>query len=159
MVLDGIQDLIESSSFFAITDDGKKKTSELVQDLRDLGIMVDVYREEFLDTDFPAPKEATTRRFKKTVEADPDNANLSANMCDKAGKQGITPRERLIMENVYFQETGEHLDPKTWTICSGTRYPDGRVPCVHWSPVSSKLCVYWNSPGRRDPGERVRSAV
>ena len=145
-------------AFFTITDDGKKKTSELVQDLRDLGVEVSVYREKHLDTDFPAPEKATTRRFKKTVEADPELASKSADDCDDLGIPGITLRERLIMEKVYFEESGQHLDPKTWTICSGSRYPGGSVPYVNWDPSARRLRVNWNNPDCRHSDDRVRSA-
>ncbi len=145
--------------FFTITDDGTKTTSELVQDLRDLDITVSVYREEHLDTDFPAPRKATTRRFKRSVEADPEHAGKSANDADKEGLEGITLRERLIMEKQYFQETGKHLDPETWTICSGSRCPGGRVPYVGWDPVVRKLEVGWSILGDRSSNVRVRSAV
>ena len=149
---------VTDEDFFTITDDGQKKTSELIKDLRDLGVKVDVYREEHLDTDFPAPKKATTRRFKKTVEADPELAGKSADDCDDLGIPGITLRERLIMERMYFQETGKHLDPEAWTICSGSRCPDGNVPCVCWDPGGRRLLVGWHNPGYRHSGGRVRSA-
>jgi len=156
----GTYNLVETD-FFTITDDGTRSTYELVQELRDLGITVDVdvYREEHLNTDFPAPKKATTRRFKKTVEADPEHSGKSANMCDEAGIAGITLRERLIMEKMHFQETESHLDPRTLTICSGTRYPSGDVSCMGWRPAFSKLYVSRVGPDDRGPLGRVREAA
>ena len=142
--------------FFTITDDPNIKTSEIVARLRQK-FKVYVYREEHLDTDFPAPKEATTRRFKKTVEADPEYAGKSAN--DVQNLPGITLRERLLTEEAYFDEAGKHLDPKTWTICSGSRYSGGDVPFVGWGPASQGLGVGWDWPDCRGSGGRPRVAV
>lgn len=64
---------------FKITDDGKKKTSELLDECRALFPVWSYYDNNRLDKDFPKPKKSTTRYFAKTVEADEKHKNKSAN--------------------------------------------------------------------------------
>lgn len=47
-------------------------------------------------------------------------------------KRGITLRERIIMELEYFKKTGQHLDIRNITLCSGSRWSDGNVPDANW---------------------------
>ena len=145
-------------NFFTITDYPSFKTSEIVARLRKK-FTISVYREGHLDSDFPSPKETTCRRFKKTVEADSEHKNKSADMLDIEGLSSITLRERLLMEELYFDETREHLDPKAWTICAGSRYPVGYVPYVLWLPGGRRVCVSWCGSVDRDPSARPRVAV
>lgn len=149
--------------FFAITDDGKLKTSEIIAQMNKKFDVWSWYDMEQLDTDFPPPKVATTRHFKKTVEADEDLKNKSADDLEKEGVKGITLRERLIMELVYFEENGEHLDVQNATLCSGSRDSDGDVPCdvpcVLWSSDGRGVCVRWYRPSSSYPDLRARAVV
>lgn len=70
---------------------------------------------------------------KATIEADPENANQSANERKKKGCQDITLLERLLLELAYFLATGEHLDVENWTLCSGSRDSRDAVPYVRFS--------------------------
>lgn len=45
---------------------------------------------------------------------------------------GYTLLERLLHELKYYLETGKHLYSENTSVCSGSRYPDGRVPFVDW---------------------------
>ena len=90
------------------------------------------------------------------VEADEDLKNLSANYLTKRGITGITLEERLLMELKYFKETGNHLDIADITLCSGSRYSDGRVPEVYWYPDDRRLYVLWCHPEGFSPDLRSR---
>jgi len=143
-------------NYFKITET-EKKTSEIIEEMR---TKFDVYcylNESQLDKDFPAPKEVTTRYFKKTVEADEELRNKLADDLEKEGIQGITLRERLIMELQYFEETGKHLDIDNFTLCAVSRYSDGRVPLVGWDTDDRGVCVGWDNSDNR--GGYLRSRV
>jgi hypothetical protein len=91
------------------------------------------------------------------VEADEELSNKSANDLKQESIKGITLLERLLLELKYFGETGKHLDLKNWTLCSGSRYSDGSVPCVYWGV--GKLEVDGDTVDFRDPRLRSREVV
>jgi len=95
--------------------------------------------------------------FRDVVEADEELKNLSANDLKEKGIPGITLEERLLMELKYFKETGNHLDIKSWTLCSGSRCSSGGVPSVHGG--SGGLRVGWYHPGSARGYLRSRRAV
>jgi len=95
--------------------------------------------------------------FRDVVEADEELKNLSANDLKEKGIPGITLEERLLMELKYFKETGNHLDIKSWTLCSGSRYSGGLVPSVGWH--SDGLRVDWYHPVNARGHLRSRRAV
>ena len=95
--------------------------------------------------------------FRDVVEADEELKNLSANDLKEKGIPGITLEERLLMELKYFKETGNHLDIKSWTLCSGSRCSSGGVPGVDWR--SGGLGVDWYHPDNADDRLRSRRAV
>ncbi len=142
--------------YITIVDDGKKRTSELIAELRKIN-PVSVYHESEVDKEFPAPSKATSRKFLLTQEADEDLKNMSANDLDREGVIGITLRERLLYELGYFEKTGQYLDEKTITLCAGSRYSDGYVPGVDRS--SGKIFIYWYFPDRRNDNLRSRREV
>jgi hypothetical protein len=72
--------------------------------------------------------------FKKTVEPDPDLVSKSAEDLKKAGILGITLIERLLLGLGYYLTTGQHLDYRVGTLCSGSRFLDARIPSLHWGP-------------------------
>lgn len=92
-----------------------------------------------------------------TVEADPDMAGKSADDIEAAGINTLTLKERLLLELKYFEETDKHLDIHNWTLCAGSRYPDGDVPSVGWS--DGRLHVDWAHADSRYPALRARVAV
>ncbi len=94
---------------------------------------------------------------KANVEADSDLANVSAGEIEKRGLDTLTLRERLILELKYFDETKQHLDISNCTLCAGSRYADGGVPCVSWD--DGGLRVDWYEVDYSDPSLRARAAV
>jgi hypothetical protein len=68
------------------------------------------------------------------VEPDVKFLGKSTRQADPDMKIGITFLERIIFEIKYFTETGNHLDVKGLTFCSGSRVFDGSVlggvPCA-----------------------------
>lgn len=139
-----------------VTDDPKLKTSDIIKQMREkFGVWV--YREEYLDDDFPPPTKKTTRTFQPNIEADPENANKSAD--DLEGQPGITLRERLIMELNYFNDTGKHLDEDNVTLCTGSRRLGGDVPGVDWDRDYREVYVDVYNPGNASPYLRARLAV
>jgi len=119
------------NNYFKITDGPKSpKTSALMDTMRSKFKVWSWYDDKQLDKDFPVPKKATTRYFAKTVEADEDLKNKSAEQLEEEGIECITLRERLMAEIQYFDETGQNLDVNNITLCAGSRYAGGDVPGV-----------------------------
>lgn len=92
-------------------------------------------------------------------EAEEEFANKSFNDLEATRHQRLTLTERLLLEIIYFEETGEHLDRETVTRCDGSRYPEGDVPGVYWYALYGKLYVRECNPGDRRGDLRSRSAV
>lgn len=90
-------------------------------------------------------------------EADPEHANKSYNDLKEVGVLGITLLERLLLELVYFLETGQHLDVSNVTLCSGSLSRDGHLPRVHFH--GGRLYVYWCSRDNAGDGLRSRQVV
>ena len=155
----GISANTVSRELFIITDEGKLETSELLDLCRKKFDVWSIYDNDRLDKNFPPLLKPTTRKFKKVMEADEEHANKSAVDLEKEGVQGITLRERIIMEIQYFDETGKHLDVEKCTLCSGSRDSDGGVPGACWGPSGRKFCVDWCGPGGRNANLRARAVV
>ena len=92
---------------------------------------------------------------KDEVEADEELKNISANNIKEKKITTETLAERLIHELKFFDETGKHLDIENWTLCSGSRDSDGRVPRV--GRHGGRVRVDWCRPG--DADGRLRSRV
>ncbi|MBI3337653.1 MAG: hypothetical protein HY005_03515 [Candidatus Staskawiczbacteria bacterium] len=90
-------------------------------------------------------------------EADEENKNLSADQLATRQVNGTTLMERMLYELKYFDETGNHLDIRSATLCSGSRDSGGDVPNAHW--CDGEFGVGWGRSGRRDGGLRARSVV
>jgi hypothetical protein len=97
--------------------------------------------------------------FKDTVKADEDLMNLSANDLKGKGISGITLEERLLYELKYYTETSGHLDPDTFTLCTGSLYNDGYVPTVRYRVTCVGLGIHWHDPQHRFTGMRARRAI
>ncbi len=93
------------------------------------------------------------------VEADEELKNKSADDLKAEGIPGITLEERLLFELKYFKETNKHLDIDKWTLCSGSRRPNGRVPCVRWLPYDGRVDVGWYYADGRRSDLRARAVV
>ena len=97
--------------------------------------------------------------FRRTIEADEENKNLSAEMLAEQKHRGGTLLERLLLGAGYFWTTGQHLDVKNVTLSAGSCNLDSNVPSVFFSSDSGKVFVSRYSPGSRDDDLRSRSAV
>lgn len=97
--------------------------------------------------------------FRRTVEADEKNKNLSADILKAQGHKGITALERKLLGLGYFVATGKHLDVKTTTLCSGSRNRYGYVPYVYWSSDDRKVYVNDFNPANANDNLRSRSVV
>lgn len=97
--------------------------------------------------------------FRRMIEADEENKNLSANELTKRNHKGITLLERLLLELGYFLATGKHLDESNVTLCTGSRYSDDYVPRVSWHSDYRTVYVGWYDPDGSDGLLRSRSAV
>ncbi|HUD03940.1 MAG TPA: hypothetical protein VMR73_00410 [Candidatus Paceibacterota bacterium] len=93
--------------------------------------------------------------FRDRVEADKEMKNLSANDLEGKSVKGITLLQRILLEVKYFTETGKHLDLEDWTLCSGSRFADGRVPGASW--FDGEFCIFWT--GLDDRLSDLRSRV
>ncbi len=93
-------------------------------------------------------------------EAEPDSDFLgkSTRRADPDMKIGVTVLERMIHEIDYFSETGNHLDVKGVTFCSGSRDSDGRVPDMYLS-TNGEVRVHWYNLGNSNSKRGVRRAV
>ncbi|MBU1180365.1 hypothetical protein KJ885_05460 [Patescibacteria group bacterium] len=69
---------------------------------------------------------------------------LSANAIRQKNIATITLPERKMLEIYTFKTTGNHLDKRDWTLCSGSRDSDGNVPGAHWYGV--RFGVPWCYP-------------
>ena len=102
-----------------------------------------------------------------TQEADPQNADRSANWLRDNEIKTETLRECLV-HNLKFHEensqrpneTQRHLDSgHTYTKCSGSRDVDGNVPRVSGNFFSRRIYVIWDTSTFRDAAHRARSVV
>lgn len=91
------------------------------------------------------------------VEPDEKYLGKSTNQADPDMTIGQILLERMIHEIVFFDETGNHLDIKGVTFCTGSRHSDGYVPGVHW--YDGKVRVYWCSLDYSDSDYGLREAV
>ena len=90
-------------------------------------------------------------------EADEELKNKSANDLKSDGTNCITLEERLLLEMMYFRETGKHLDIQNVTLCTGSRHAFGYVPDVGWR--GDGVCVRWFRPDCADGFLRSRVVV
>jgi len=103
------------------------------------------------------PTESYAIRIRDRIEADEENKNLSANQAMTAGIKGVTNLERMLLELWYYWKNEQHLDQKTVTICSGSRYSDGYVPRANWLDDLFKVSYVY--PDDSDDYWRVREVV
>jgi hypothetical protein len=97
--------------------------------------------------------------FRDSIEADEDLKNLSVEDLKIKSIPGITLEERLLYELKYYTETNGHLDPETFTLCSGSRYNDGFIPTVRYRVTCVGLGIHWHEKQNRFAGMRARRAV
>lgn len=101
---------------------------------------------------------AYAKRFRNRVEADKENANISANALARQKAQSITLPERGVQGLWYEWKTGGgQLDLLNVTLCAGSRGSVGGVPSASWG--GGRFGVYYYFPGHADGSLRSRSAV
>lgn len=118
---------------------------------------IDVNLDEIVQSDRTAKNGHYAVWVRARIEADEEFKNLSANDLKKQGHKGITLEERLILELYHFWKTKNHLDIRNITLCTGSRFSDGGVPCVGWN--IGRVDVRWTPPSRADGYLRSRAAV
>lgn len=93
-------------------------------------------------------KGAYSIKIQNRVEADEKLKGKSANHLAISDIKGrMTFPERLLYELKYFDETGEHLDVESATLCTGSRDTRlGEVPYVHWDAKNNRMNVDWHEP-------------
>lgn len=92
---------------------------------------------------------------KDGVEPDSEFLGQSTKKADPDMKKGITVLEGIILEMKYFLETGNHLNIKGVTFCSGSRNSDGNVPGVRWSSGRFEVDWYYLDNSYSDCGVRL----
>ena len=138
--------------------------NKVVQVLRDLDVNVHLYIDDLdrcvltNDRD-PAKNGSYWVKFLKTVEADPELKDKSANTLAEEKIKGITLLERLLLELGYFLATGNHLDIENVTLCSGSRRSNGRVPGMGWRIGGRRVCIFWYCPSLSYPYLRARAVI
>lgn len=139
-------------------------TNKVVKALRDLGVNVYLYTDD-LDKNVPTNDRDPVKngdylvKFLKTIEADPELKNKSAETLANEKVKGITLLERLLLELGYFLATGNHLDIENITLCTGSRYSGGSVPSVYWSAGNRWVFVYWYLVSYSFDSLRARAVV
>lgn len=91
------------------------------------------------------------------VEPDEKYLGKSTNQADPDMTIGQILLERMIHEIVFFDETGNHLDIKGVTFCTGSRNSDGGVPGVGWG--GGEVRVFWGHLDDSSSGYGLREAV
>lgn len=104
-----------------------------------------------------AQKQQYVVRFRANHEADEDMKNSSAKTIDAESINTITLKERLLLGRFLFWSEGIILDKNVITLCSGSRFTDGRVPFVRWH--DDEVSVHWCIPDSANGGLRARRAV
>lgn len=99
-----------------------------------------------------SPEPDTETLGKSTRQADLESTN------DLSKSIGVTLIERMIHESKYFAETGNHLDVKGVTFCSGSRVADGDVPSV-CRDRDGEVFVFWSRVDDCNSDCGVRVAV
>ncbi len=136
----------------------------VVAGMRKSGIKVWTYEDD-LDTSVvhndrdPGRDGSYLIGFRRTVEADEENKNLSANKLATQSHKGTTCLEREILGHGYYLATRQHLDVKNITLCPGSRDRHGDVPGVSFGRGYGEVNVYRYYPDGHCDFLRSRSAV
>jgi len=100
-------------------------------------------------------KDSYVVSFRRSVEADEENRNLSTDDLKNRGDKGITLLERLLLELGYFAATGQHLDIESVTLCAGSLHKNGYTPRVCCRAGILRIFVCWC--GSRDQCDHLRA--
>lgn len=138
-------------------------SNKIVAGHKKLGVKFYLYADD-LDAAVPTHDRDPNRGsyvvgFRRTVEADEENKNLSANQLKKQNHKGITLPERLLLGVGFYVATSQHLDVENITLCAGSRSQAGGVPFVDCSPGHRSVYVSRYFPFYSCAYLRSRSAV
>ncbi|MFA6315311.1 MAG: hypothetical protein WC648_03010 [Candidatus Paceibacterota bacterium] len=85
-----------------------------------------------------------------SIETDSDLRGLSADDIKRDGSiRTMTALERVVLEGIFFMETGGHLDRECVTYCTGSRYKDRGVPGARQD--NEKFIIYWRDRSSKFP--------
>jgi hypothetical protein len=139
-------------------------SNKIVRGHRKLGVDYCLYTDD-LDKEVPTHDRDSNRDggyvvgFRRAMESDQDNKNKSASQLTNESHKGICLPERLLLGAGFYMTTGQHLDVKNVTLCTGSRNRGGNVPGVRWNPDYREIYVHWYDPDDSDGDLRSRSAV
>ena len=85
--------------------------------------------------------------------------NLNTAAVDELGWITESLPMRQVHGRKHYCEQKVHLDQKVWTVCTGSRLADGRVPCVYFYPSSGAVDVDARGPQCVGGPFRFRLAV
>ena len=97
--------------------------------------------DDFVQSERKAAKGAYAIWTKDAVGPDEELKNVSKKDFKTKIFNGITLSERLLMELKFHNETGEHLDQNSATICSGSNFSSWKIPMVFWN--GEKIAIDW----------------
>lgn len=139
-----------------IIDDGKKTTSELMEELK-LKFKVFCYRDN-LDELFPVPKEKTNRKFPFEQESSDKNKNW-IELKKEYGDKMMTFREYILAFQQYNEKTGKYLDEEGWTIFGDEGLPGGLVADGRWGPNCCEVGFDWSDSACRGSRSGARVCI
>lgn len=141
----------QRNQFFKIVDSSKKKTSEIIQEAKELFNFVTKYSNETLDRDFPAPKKTMTGYFSKKIQYDTKNPEVQScqkNEIEKTQGIFISLRQRILMDMVYFKETGNLLETKSNVFIAKSK---GEIVILYYYNSQNLFAKYRGNEGKFYP--------
>ncbi|MFA6428781.1 MAG: hypothetical protein WCW02_04565 [Candidatus Buchananbacteria bacterium] len=79
-------------------------------------------------------------------EADEELKGLSVKQVKERKIATETLNERLLHGLKYFKETGQHLDIRGYTVCSGSSLLEGRMPLIHCETDGDGIGIVYYYP-------------
>ena len=79
------------------------------------------------------------------------------NDSNQSTKNGITLRERLLIELYYFWKYKKHFETSTMTLCDGSRHLDGATPFTCWD--GAMFWINWCEPPHTADNLRFREII
>lgn len=142
----------DASNVYTPFDGGVFDRAIVIAQELTLNKIIQVYRNRFkvlcgyadLDAEIihndPRPEGTRIVRFRDRIEADEELKWFSADQLRKQGIDGNLLKERLVFGLWQHWSTRTHLDVNsTTTLCSGSRFRKGFVPCVRWDHGELKI--------------------